>query len=871
VQRTTDLAEVLDRIPGLVVVLTADGTLEFINRRVQEYFGLTLEQLKGWITSDAIHPDDLSQTISTLRNAIKTGQPYKLDHRLRRHDGAYRWFHDDGVPIQDADGRIVNWYVLFTDVHERRIAEEALRRSEESLHEAQTLSHTGSWKYVLSGSITVTPEMARIFGVDSGEHTLGTEYFFNRFHPEDRERVRHLFERSVTQKTDFQADYRIVLPDGATIRHLHTVGHPIVNESGELIEFFGTTVDVTGHWEARAELERALEELRRSEESLLEAQRLSHTGSYKYDGLSGKITASPELARIFGVNSVDDAFNTEFFFSKFHPEDRERVEKLFEQSLMRKVDFQTDYRIVLPDRTIRHHQTHARAVVNESGEMVGFIGTAVDDTEQWRAKAELERALEELQRSEESLHEAQKLSHTGSWEHDLLSGATRVTPEMGRIFGADPGDDLSNNQYFINRFHEEDRNQVQRLFGRSMTGKADFQTDYRIVLPDGTIRHLHTIAHRVENGSGDLVKVFGTTMDVTEHWEANAELERALEEIKRLRDRLQDENLALREEIIRSSMFEEIVGSSQPLRKVLEEVARVAPTDSTVLISGETGTGKELIARAIHKRSNRSSRAFISVNCGAIPQSLIASELFGYEKGAFTGAMQRRIGRFEAANGGTIFLDEVGELPMETQVALLRVLQEREFERIGGSERLQVDVRVLAATNRDLKGAVSSGAFRADLFYRLNVFPIEMPPLRERAGDIPMLVQYLIDRYGKRVGKKFTDISMKTLALFQKYDWPGNIRELQNVVERAVIVCDGSSFSIDDTWLKTELSPAPAAAFPLSATPSDGEKELIEKALAQCRGRVSGASGAAVKLGIPRQTLESKILRLGINKHQFRN
>jgi formate hydrogenlyase transcriptional activator len=303
---------------------------------------------------------------------------------------------------------------------------------------------------------------------------------------------------------------------------------------------------------------------------------------------------------------------------------------------------------------------------------------------------------------------------------------------------------------------------------------------------------------------------------------------------------------------------------------VLNQVTRVAPTDSTVMISGETGTGKELIARAIHKRSSRSGRAFISVNCGAIPQSLIASELFGHEKGAFTGAMQRRIGCFEAANGGTLFLDEVGELPLETQVALLRVLQEREFERIGSTDRLKVDVRVLAATNRDLKQAVSSGTFRSDLFYRLNVFPIEMPPLRDRVDDIPLLVGYLIDRYAQRAGKKFSSIGAKTLEAFQKYNWPGNIRELQNVIERAVVICDGPEFSIDEMWLRTDQIPASAQPMLPEPIAVDGERELIERVLAECRGRVSGPSGAAAKLGIARTTLESKIQRYRINKHQFR-
>jgi formate hydrogenlyase transcriptional activator len=303
---------------------------------------------------------------------------------------------------------------------------------------------------------------------------------------------------------------------------------------------------------------------------------------------------------------------------------------------------------------------------------------------------------------------------------------------------------------------------------------------------------------------------------------------------------------------------------------VLTQVSKVAPTDSTVLILGETGTGKELIARAIHNLSKRSTRAFIRVNCAAIPPALVASELFGHEKGSFTGAFQRRLGRFESADGGTIFLDEVGELQPETQVALLRVLQEREFERVGGSQTIPVDVRVLAATNSDLGAAVAEGAFRQDLFYRLNVFPIRIPALRERVDDISLLAEYLIDRYSQAAGKKIRNISKGTLDLFQSYDWPGNVRELQNVIERAVILSDGETFCVDETWLTPVTPKTVATSVPLVTNLEEREREMIENALREAAGLISGPTGAATKLGIPRQTLESKIRKLRINRHRFK-
>jgi transcriptional regulator with GAF, ATPase, and Fis domain len=302
------------------------------------------------------------------------------------------------------------------------------------------------------------------------------------------------------------------------------------------------------------------------------------------------------------------------------------------------------------------------------------------------------------------------------------------------------------------------------------------------------------------------------------------------------------------------------------LQAVLSRISKVAPTDSTVLITGETGTGKELVARAIHRRSNRASRSFVSVNCAAIPRDLIASELFGHEKGAFTGALQRRVGRFELAEGGTIFLDEVGELSPDTQVALLRVLQEREFERVGGGKSIRTDVRVIAATNRDLKTAVARGTYREDLYYRLNVFPVEIPPLRARGADIPLLVDYFVDRYARKAGKSIRRIDKKTLQLLQSYPWPGNIRELQNVIERSVIVCETEIFTVDESWLSQRPDGKPFLSEKVAAT----EKEIIEEALRESKGRISGPSGAAARLGIARSTLDSKIQTLNINKNRFK-
>jgi PAS domain S-box-containing protein len=417
-------------------------------------------------------------------------------------------------------------------------------------------------------------------------------------------------------------------------------------------------------------------------------------------------------------------------------------------------------------------------------------------------------------------------------------------------------DDVRAGDFRARVFHPDDVERLKDERRQALARGVSFEMEQRLRQKSGQYRWFLTRLNPVLDEQGHVIRWYGTGTDIDDR--------------KRGEEQIQKENLALREEIDHSSMFEEIVGSSEAIRKVLTQVTKVAPSDSTVLVLGETGTGKELVARAIHKRSKRASRLLIRVNCAAIPPSLIASELFGHEKGAFTGALQRRLGRFELADGGTIFLDEIGDLPAETQIALLRVLQEREIERVGGSRPIPVDVRVLAATNRDLKAAMAAGTFRRDLFYRLNVFPIQIPPLCERADDIPLLVTYMVERYAKKAGKKFRHIQKETMKLFQAYDWPGNIRELQNVIERAVVLCESDTFAVDETWLKPEGHRLSGSRVPLGTTLVEHEKKIIEAALAECGGQVGGPTGAAAKLGLPRQTLESKITTLGINKQRFK-
>ena len=531
-----------------------------------------------------------------------------------------------------------------------------------------------------------------------------------------------------------------------------------------------------------------------------------------------------------------------------HPDDLDRLIREWLTLLNDPKPGELETRIRRYDGEYRWFLIRVLPEFDAEGNVVRWLGSDTDIEDRKRVETKLLKDERELRRITDAIPHLIVIL-------DTKGNALYANQAMLDYTGFTMQDELASD-FCARTCHPEDLERAGEEREAGFARGLPFETELRALRKDGQYHWLLLRFNPLRDEEECLVRWYATATDIDDR--------------KRAEDRTRNENVALREDIVRSSMFEEIVGSSEPLRRVLVQVSKVAPTDSTVLVLGETGTGKELIARAIHNRSKRSSRAFIRVNCAAIPQSLIASELFGHEKGSFTGATQRRLGRFESADGGTIFLDEVGDLPPETQVALLRVLQEREFERVGGSQTVSVDVRVIAATNRDLNTAVAEGKFRQDLFYRLNVFPIRLPALRERISDISLLVGYLIDRYAKKLGKKIRNIDKKTMELFHAYDWPGNIRELQNVVERAVILSEGETFFVDETWL-THVTPKLAAtSSPLVAELVVHEREILEAALRESEGVVGGPTGAAVKLGIPRQTLESKIRKLGINRYRFK-
>jgi len=1089
----------VDSIPALIHTSRPDGYLDYFNKLWLEYLGATLEQVSGWNWTAFIHPEDLDGIVAKWRGCLATGEVFEYETRVRRADGEYRWMYHHKAPLRDADGNIVKWYGSSLDIEERKTAEEQLRRnakelqrSEFYLAEGQRLGHMGSWAFDPDGFYYWSPELFRMHGLDPAGKPPSLQKYLDCLHPQDRESMANLIEGILVNPSPFDAIKRIVRPDGET-RYIRCVGVPVV-ENQILKKYVGSAIDVTEH-------ELLTQELRRREAYLTEAQRLSHTGSFGWKPDTGEIVWSDETYHIFEYDR-SAKLTIDSLVERVHPEDRAAVKEVINCSFAGAPEFEHAYRLLLPDGRIKHVHAIAHAVQNASGNRE-FIGAVTDITErkttedkvrrlfeagilgifvanvngeiveanqaflqmlqygrqdlvsgrlrwadltpvEWRESderslaeflatgvfqayekeyfrkdgsrvpvliggarfqsanegvvfvldlSEQKRAEEKIRRSESYLAEAQRLSQTGSWAWSPdLTGDFCSSPQQDirywseecyRVLSFDPQDGLPRFEEFFQRIHPDDQPGFRELVRKAICEKAEWEVDYRIVHPDGPVRDIHVVGHPVLSSSGHIVEFVGTVIDVTErkraeeerrrsemelrqmldlapqliavfgpNWERlyinsialdylgltldewrregagaqlhpddserfKEQLDRAspsgsgfdlelrfrkrdgsyrwflaryntvidergritrwygactdIEDRKQAEDRLRRENIALREEIDKTSMFEEIVGASPALRAVLSRISKVAPSDSTVLITGETGTGKELVARAIHRRSNRTSRAFVSVNCAAIPRDLIASELFGHERGAFTGATQQRIGRFELASGGTIFLDEVGDLPAETQIALLRVLQEHEFERVGGIRRIHVDVRVIAATNRDLQAAIGAGSFRSDLFYRLNVFPIEIPALRKRKEDIRLLVEYFIDRYARKAGKRIATVDKETLRLLESYSWPGNIRELQNVIERSVIVCETENFSVDESWLSQKLPENKAEGqLYLSEKVTAQEREMIEAALRDSQGRVFGPSGAAAKLGIARSTLESKIRSLKIDKNRFK-
>jgi len=831
-ERELSWRQIVDNIPGLVATMGAMGEVEFLNRQTLEYFGKTDAELKNWALTDAIHPDDLPRIIEARIKSIEEGRVYDIEHRCRRADGVYRWFQVRGLPVRDTQDRITAWYLLLTDIDDRKRAEQKLRQSEADFRTiinnipgfAHTMSPTGEVEFV-------NQQILEFFGKTSEQLRDWSQAGI--VHADDLPSVLESVRRSLDTGQVCDIELRCRRADGA-YRWLQSRGRPVRNVEGEITAWYFLLTDIDDRKRAEQKLRQSEQELRTMTDAIRH--------SVVVLAPDGTVLHANRVALDLTGLTLGEVKDTDFS-GVYHPDEADSVREERRSRLLAGVPFDLEMRLLFKSGQYRWQLIKYNPLKDESGKIIRWYATATDIDDRRRAEEKLRQSEQELRTITETIRQPiTVLAPDGT----LLYANQIALDRSGLTM-----DEVKDSGLLERVCHRDDFDRTVAERSAGLSGGLPFDSEMRVLFKDGQYRWQLVQYNPLKDESGQIIRWYGTTTDIDDR--------------KKMEERLRNENLVLREEIDRSSMFEEIVGSSRPMSQLLKKVEKVAPSDSTVLILGETGTGKELIARALHRRSKRASRAFVKVNCAAIPQSLIASELFGHEKGAFTGALQRRLGRFEAANGGTLFLDEIGELPMETQIALLRVLQEREFERVGSNHPISVDVRVIAATNRDLPAAVAAGTFRQDLFYRLDVFPIAVPPLRERAEDIPLLVEYFVGRFAKEAGKTIRHIGKQTLEQLQSCRWPGNIRELQNVVERAVILCETDNFVVDESWLESETEES-LQREGLSAL-EDREVAMIEAVLAETHGRISGPSGAAAKLGIPRQTLESKIRRLGIDKY----
>jgi PAS domain S-box-containing protein len=879
-----NLRLILDTIPGFVCILSAGGKVELVNRQVLEYFGKTTEELKNWDTSDAVHPDDLPRVIEAWKHSVETGEPYALELRQRRADGVYRWFQSRALPAKDTEGRITGWHMLLTDIDDRRRAEDAVRSNEQSLRlMVDSIPGFVSTANAAGEVELVNRQVLGYFGKTIEE--LKNWDTSDAVHPDDLPRMVEAYRRAFETGEPLDVENRSRRADGV-YRWFHVRARPQRDAEGRIVRWCSLVTDIDDRKRAEALLaaEKRTLEMITSGACLADIlERLCESIDAQASNIKSAImlmdadcmhlrpAAGPRLAKGW-IEAITPL--------KIGPCIGSCGSAAFLKQRMIVSDIATDPLWVdFRDAALSYglRAAWSQPLLSKNQEVLGTFclyyseprtpsetdlrliegagHIAVIAIEGERSQVALTTAFDEIAKSEAELRRI-----------------TDAIPQTIAVLGTD-GKNLYANQALLDYtgltaeevmapdfrervFHPEDVARLRPERQKALARGIPFQNEQRARRKDGQYRWFLIQYNPLRDEQGKVIRWYATGTDIDDR--------------KQAEERTREENVALREQIDQVFMFEEIVGCSPALKTVLSGIVKVAPTDSTVLITGETGTGKELIARAIHKGSQRAGHAFIAVNCASIPASLIASELFGHEKGAFTGALQRRQGRFELAHSGTIFLDEIGELPAETQIALLRVIQERQFERVGGSRVIWTDVRIIAATNRDLAAAIASGTFRADLFYRLNVFPIHVPPLRNRKEDIPMLVEYFVKRYAEKAGKQITKIDKNTLKLCQSYPWPGNIRELQNIIERSVILCTGDTFWIDEAWLSSQEVHRPGSSGPLAQTLENHEKELIEAALRESNGKVAGPNGAAAKLGIPRSTLDAKIKQLKITKYTVR-
>ncbi|MGB9235720.1 MAG: sigma 54-interacting transcriptional regulator, partial [Terriglobales bacterium] len=822
-----------ERAPaGIALVDARSGRFLQVNPKLCEIAGRTADEMLQLSYQDITHPEDQADSAARIKQL--------LEERVRAYDAEKRYVRSDGTVVLVNLSVVPMWgpgeeprclVTIVQDITERKRAEERLREFERVVEHLEEMIAVVNrdYRYVIANraflsyrGMTKEQVVGRLAAEVLNPEALATVV---------KEKLDEAFRgRVVTYEMRYR--YPEKGDKDLSVTYLPVEGPAGIDRVAAVIR------DITERKQAEQALQKSAAELR-------EAQRLGRLGSWYRDLRTDTLVWSEQLYCVLG--SDPDAkpltfAQTERFFT---PESWQRLSQANQALLSTGGTDELEVEFRRQDGTVGWAIMHREAVRDEAGKIVGIRGVALDITERRRAE-------EALRESEERMRLAQEAAKIGCFERNMRTGEAHWTPQTEEMFGLQPGTGPKSIPEFLSLIHPADRQHVEDLFAESVaTGRG--AGEWRVIWPDGSVHWIDGRWKVFKDQQGTPLRAIGIDSDITER-------KRVEDELRQAKEKLTEEKLYLEQTFDTEMGFEEIIGQSQGLKTVMEMVTRVAASDATVLLLGETGTGKELVARALHRLSRRGASSFVKMNCAAIPSGLLESELFGAEKGAYTGAVNRKIGRLELADNGTLFLDEIGEIALALQPKLLCVLQDQEFERLGGTQTLKVNFRLIAATNRNLAESVRHNEFRSDLYYRLNVFPIRVPPLRERRDDIPLLVEHFVRKYARRMSKSITSIPRKTMNALAAWDWPGNVRELENFLERSVILTNGSVLAAP----LSELQPASSTRAQAETLEAAERKHILE-ALRLSKGRISGEHGAAARLGLKRTTLQSKLKHMHIN------
>jgi PAS domain S-box-containing protein len=905
--KSKELEAVLDAVP-VPVFLARDADCKYVSTNRIGYEQLRLPRGAN-ISKSALSGKDLgfrvlrdgievpAEELPMQRVAATASPVYDAAYSLIFEDGTVRHELFNAVPLTGENGRPAGVVGASMDVTVSRRAEEDLKRSESRYRALHDRAPVGICRVDTLGHRFLEVNSAFCGIVGRTERELLERDIESITHPDDLEdSVGKLRQLAAGESRHYSIEKRYLRPDGS-VRWVQAEIVAMWAENSSPTWHMAIVHDITERRLAEKALQtserlqhEAAEQLKIERARLIEAQAVAKVGSWEAELPSLDITWSEQTHRIFETDPIHFHPRRPDFVGFIHPEDRARVDAAFEASLDNDGPCSVEYRIVMADGRIKVLEEQWKVFRDEQGRAMRLMGTCRDVTDQ-------KRAQEDLRRSEESYRMFVSQSSEGIFReamdeplaidlpeeelvHRILHNAyiAECNDALAAMYGCKSGEELRGKYWRELAPTDDPRNvELTRQFVRSGFRVLDHESHEMDVHGNPKI-FLNSMIGVVENGK--LVRTWGIQREITETAKLEesrrkaeealrqnvAELQQVTEELRLAKEKLAEEKIYLEEAIDTELGFGEIIGRSGALKQVMAKVAMVAPSDATVLLLGETGTGKELVARALHRMSQRNGKSFIKLNCAAIPSGLLESELFGHEKGAFTGAVARKLGRLELADKGTLFLDEIGEIPLSLQPKLLRVLQDMEFERLGSTQTLRVNFRLLAATNRDLLQSIKAREFRSDLYYRLNVFPIYLPPLRERREDIRALVEHFVRKFATRMRRSITSIPAKTMEDLVRWDWPGNIRELENFIERSVILTPGSVLQSPLSELQTALNPGDDSDVSFA-----DDRERILRALRECHGQLGGPDGAAARLGLKRTTLQSKLDQLGIKPGTYRS